>query len=322
MRSCPAPLRLFVVLACLVVPWVSLPGAASAQTTTFSAALRNIEGRNDTRLTTPLNIRECTEDVEITVRLSAIPTAAVLDVYYGVDCQISTNRLSTSTTKQCEPVTSVAITNAGGFQDVTFNISNLKCTETSTRKLFFLPVASEGAGGDITNGVTLDVMIDATAPSAPTSVEGGEGESAIPVSWMFTGTDVNEFIVYWDDDDTTCASMKLMAGDEDLEDLGLRSKTVNQSTRDTLLSNAVDVGQSATVGIVAVDLAGNASPLSATACITGVPTTGWLDLHEAQGGKTGNTCSVAVMNRAHGSMFVLWAMLMAVLGLRATRRHS
>lgn len=313
------PAGLFSVLAASL----TLLCSQSAQAQTITATVRAFGDRTGNALNLPLGGSECEENVDITFRLENVPTdQPVLDIYWGTDCNLGTNRTNT-TTENCFKIASQSINGNTGQVMVDISAVALECEdETATRTLFFLAVASEGAGGDVLPYGKLDFKIDTQPPSPPTAVSGGMGESTIPVEWESTASDVNEFIVYWDPADTDCSSELLVPG-EPVDATNLSKKgDISTGARTTTISGAVAVGESTTVGVVAVDAAGNESVLSNVDCIVGINTVGWPELHAAQGGKLGDTCSVASMTRGHAMTLSMWAMLVLLVGLRAARRLS
>jgi hypothetical protein len=91
--------------------------------------------------------------------------------------------------------------------------------------------------------------------------------------------------------------------------------------------NGDDLGSKlAAVGVIAVDLAGNASPVSNIACVKVVPTTGFWDKYKANGGKaeSGCACSLpgAPIDVAAGWPVGLVLGGLALRGVRARRRRS
>jgi hypothetical protein len=311
-----------------------IPLGASAQTDTSSTGVTveilEFGDRSSVSVSSqPLSIDECEADIGITFRISGLPTTEpVLAVYSGTNCQTANARLGTNgSSMTCEEVTHMDVTNASSSRvEITINATLLGCEGEvfEDLTLFFMRLPSATSGEDATAWGVIEIPIDTKAPPAPTEVsDDGEGESAIPVDWTFEGTDVNRFYVCWDPASEGCASSVLVAGaDVDPSNPAIECDTATASQRSTTLSGAAAIGQEVAVAVIAEDLAKNRSVLSNIGCVTGVETTGWLDLHKAQGGETGNTCSVAAMNRGHLWTLAVWAMLIAVLALRATRRVS
>jgi hypothetical protein len=130
---------------------------------------------------------------------------------------------------------------------------------------------------------------------------------------------VNEFIVYWDPADTTCSSDLLVAG-EPVDPSSLNMKDgISKGAKSTTVDNAVGVGESAAVGVVAVDPAGNESVLSNTACLTGVPTNGFWDEYMASGGMAKSGCSVTRLSRTHVAQWLLMGLALFALWVRARK---
>lgn len=318
-------LRLVALAACALG---LSPFAVEAQTTctpSFTKVITEFGGRTTANYSTlPINIDECIDNpITIDIQFTSLPTSeATLTVWEGSDCFNSTARIGT--TKTCDLLTEMDIPTSGSGP-LSISMADLACMVglDENQTLYFLPLANKDAATEVTNCDTLTIKIDTVAPAAPTNVQGGSGESSVNVSWTSAGDDTEEFIIYYDPDDTTCASPLLVAGSE-VDPAGLRSVRASKggTSKSITIGSVLAVGESAAVGVVAVDIAGNESVLSTTACLAKVETTSWLDLHEAQGGKTGNTCSVAALSDAHLSMLALWSMLIALLSLRAARRIS
>lgn len=281
--------------------------------------------RENVVLTVPINAKECEGNVDITFRLTGVPTnQPTMDIYYGQNCQNSVNRLgSGSTPTTCTFVRNIEIRGASGLLEFDVSVQELDCAAGSTadRQVFFLPVSTTQGGDEVAVFGEQIMKIDTQPPNPPTEVMGGVGEATVPVTWTFTGTDVNEFFVYWDPNDTDCTSALLVPGQPlDSTGLGLGRVKASASARRTSISDALEVGQQASVAVVAVDLAGNESVLSNVDCIEGVSTTSWLELHRAQGGRTGDTCSVTPWNVRHAATPLMWLSVIALLIARARRR--
>jgi len=310
---------------------VAVLSAASSLAAAQSATIRSFGDRRSDEFTLPIGADDCAENIELTFTVSGLTTANTLAVFYGSTCETGANRTGGGSTAQtCFPVVDDDYL-ALGTQDITLTAQDLDCDESEeldvSRNLFFLSLPSATDATDVSTGnilaFTPAIEVDTKRPSPPTGVAGDSGEVAIPIRWSLPTDTLRELIVYIDTEvGENCVSTMMTAGEEvdpnglDVED-GLSPTSTGLTLR-----NAVEVGSKAAVGVVAVDLAGNVSVLSNIACIEGVPTTSWLDLHKAQGGKTGDTCSAAPMTTRTLATPFLWLGAIGFLWLRARRRVS
>jgi hypothetical protein len=188
---------------------------------------------------------------------------------------------------------------------------------------------------------TFDLETDADAPDAPTEVTGGSGENRIPVDWDTDSSDIDRFIVYIDNEPTEapggaagtsadvdgggavttgdCGSALLIAGtDADSLPSSVRQKQVNEPTASGVELTPDDIdGTSAAVAVVAIDEAGNSSPLSNVGCVKVVPTEGFWDRYEANGGQGQAGCPCSALGPAQ--LQSAWPVALSLLLLRRRR---
>jgi hypothetical protein len=187
---------------------------------------------------------------------------------------------------------------------------------------------------------TFELETDAEPPLAPTRVTGGSGEHRIPIEWDTDESDIERFIVYIDNEPTAapggaggtsagvdggspntgdCGSSVLTPG-ADAESLpsSLRQKRVDEPTASGVELSADDIGgEAAAVAVVAVDEAGNQSPLSNVGCVKVVPTQGFWDRYENNGGtgQAGCPCSTLGAAQLHSA----WPVALSLLLVRLRR---
>lgn len=338
-------------VAALVVGPALLPALALAQgttptpTTAGAGALRITYLRvGDETVSSisprPLGIKDCTPPTAIlTFEVDNIPDGKrSLDVYFGSGCN-ATDRDSTTTPK----CTFVQMTEVTSQQDleVTVDAANLECGG-GDRTLWFLAVDSSQASEDVGTGYgSVVVPIDTAPPAAPSNVEGGAGEKQIPVSWDIGTGDPEKFIVYIDDQateggegadggtssDGKCSSSRLIAGSA-ARDIpkSVPTKVIEERTATGIDLDSKDIrGDFAAVGVVAVDIAGNESALSELACVEVVPTEGFWERYEKQGGTADTGCAVhatPVGTSRDGAPAALVATLGLLAVVRMRRRRS
>jgi hypothetical protein len=221
--------------------------------------------------------------------------------------------------------------------------------QQSKEPIWFLAVDSPGT----TEAVDEDsygsepLNIDTDPPDAPTSIKGGRAENAIPVEWSVGNENVDSFDIYVDSGGTPireggveppsseddggaeeqpeatgasndmCGSGALRAGDSaDNVPISLLTKSVRSATATRTTLSAAEVGgESAAVAVVALDEAGNRSPLSAVECVYVVPTYGFKDALGADVPQ-GCPCSAAGPAQLEGMLPIALA-----LGFIAYRRR-
>lgn len=328
------------------------PAMASAQTQatgSITVAPISIEGRDDASFLGELSvgIEECKQNAEIVFRLDNLPDATTLDVWVGDECT-STDRGNADASNNCEQVLSQSIDGNTGRFDVTVGVGDLAMAQgfdcdsgsKGSTKLWFLAVDSPGSKmavgtsyGFFPSGSVTKFDTDLDPPDAPSDVSGGSGENQIPVEWDIAASDLERFIVYADSDVTggggsdggnaECDSARLRAGAaaESAPD-SLRVKTVNEGTATgtTLRGSDID-GDVAAVAVVAVDTAGNMSALSEVVCVHVIPTDGFWDVYEAEGGDAAQGCPCTAMGPAQLEGALPIGLAIGWLGLVSRRRR-
>lgn len=223
--------------------------------------------------------------------------------------------------------------------------------------LWFLAVDNPGGTNAVTANEygSLELNVDTDPPDAPTRVTGGRGENEIPVSWSVGDSKVDSFEVYVDsgngmspmrdgsvepepepvdeDDGGTnepaptgesndmCGSGALREGAsaENVVSLLRKSEGSATATSTTLSRNAIE-GEVAAVAVVALDEAGNRSPLSAVECVYVVPTTGFKDLYEQENGEIPQGCPCAAAGPAQVEGALPIALAVGFIAYRRRRR--
>lgn len=205
------------------------------------------------------------------------------------------------------------------------------------------------------------LRLDTSAPAPPTGVKGGSGEKQIPVEWDASGSDLETFIVLIDpqatagggasgsgasgsggggadedggaDDepatgggassDGECRS-SVLTPNGSIEGLpsSVRRKTINEATATgiDLSPNDID-GELAAVAVVAVDEAGNASRMSALACVKIVPTDGFWDRYQQEGDPVAGGCPCTAAGPAQLDTGWPVALALAFIARSARRRR-
>jgi hypothetical protein len=335
-------LRLGVLAVCaFVLGGAALCSSASAQD--IRIALLSIgERTDDVNGMVAIGIEECLSDPELLFELNSVPQDATLDVYVGNNCQDTTRNDPESDCDlvHTKPIDAVDFELGISLSAITAAL-DLSCESGSvaTPTLWFLAVSSSGGNedvgtaygkfpgdGSLPSAVT-ELRIDTDPPTAPTDVSGGSGERQIPVSWDSTNEDVDDFLIYLDstaspdsDGNTGCSSDVLIEG-ADPSTLPGHTKRISAPTaRSTDLSSSDIDGDLAAVGVVAVDEAGNRSPLSNVDCVAVVPTDGFWDLYRAQGGQATTGCALQPA-RTNGVGWMLPLAALLLLRLRRWRRR-
>jgi len=225
-------------------------------------------------------------------------------------------------------------------------------SQSSTPKLWFLAVNVSDTTDAVTTDQygTLDLNIDTDPPDAPTSIEGGRGENEIPVNWSVGSNTVDSFEIYVDSGEGTtpirdastqpepsddggtdaetpagssndaCGSGALVAGGnaEDVASLRKKREGSPTATGTTLSASAIG-GDVAAIAVVAVDKAGNKSPLSEVECVYVVPTTGFKDAL-AEGGEIPQGCPCAAAGPVQLEGMMPIALALGIIAYRRRRR--
>ena len=306
-----------------------------------------------------LGIEDCSSNAELVFELDGAPAnKESIDIYTGENCN-RTDRINddvnrcTHLTVQAtnEQTRDLRITLmarelvGGNMDDDALDGATDVCATgiDSMPTIWFLAVDTPMSAEDVGNnyGTYEALGIDLRAPRAPSSVVGGSGENQIPIEWDTEDTDIESFIVFIDNDPTEdgggagsggetdggtgntgeCGSLVLQSN-MSADDLpsGIRRKEVNEPTATgvQLVPNDID-GMMAAVAVVAVDEAGNQSPLSNTGCVKVVPTEGFWDRYEANGGKAQGGCPCSALGPAQ--LQTAWPVALALLLLRRSARR-
>jgi MYXO-CTERM domain-containing protein len=334
-----APVRaLLLSLPCLWALGVASP--AQAQQTILTTDVLSIGGVPNTAAnaaTLYINAEACADpDSTLVVQVNGLgafmnPTVGV---WVGNNC--NTNRADSGTTSSdCVPIHSQPLAGESEL-DVEVPIGMLSgCEGTATVNVWFMPMANATSDTEVITAYGLETFtVDTLPPATPTNVSGGSGETQISVDWDSSGGDIQNYYVYWDtaigggDNDAgsgECATANLYAGaeldpGETPPGVG-KEKTASNATSHDLDGASID-GDMAGVAVQAVDLAGNVSELSETACIDVVPTNGFWDLYKANGGdaKEGCACSLPGRPETSRTPWLGGLLLLALVALRARRR--
>jgi len=254
----------------------------------------------------PIGVGDC--EAELTLRLGNLPVGkARVDVWQGSNCNDKTNREG-GANRNCTYLEAASVGLDQTRQQTQVDIIKPasafinECTKKDADNnfdIFFLAVSTTESLEDVGNNwQKLAIKHDTAAPAAPTGVNGGSGESAIPVTWTQTNdTNIDRYVAYIDGgvNQDDCTSTVLVAGNEPPGD----DYKVTDTDRDTAkveinaVSRGLSVNQKAAVAVSAIDLAGNVSVLSEPACITVVSTDGFWDRASADGGaQKGIGCEV------------------------------
>jgi hypothetical protein len=261
-----------------------------------------------------IGIDDCVDDAVIEVRLDNVPAdKESIDIYVGDAC--NTTARNDTTNNSCRYVGNEA---AGRANDLTIEIrvgdliEDCSVEQDATPKIWLLAVDTPRGSEEIGSGYAMisKLRVDTRAPDAPTEIMGGSGERQIPVEWTTDGTDLESFVVLIDPSPTVdpgtgaagsggvapdggaptnrgvwngeCGSSVLTPG-ADLSSISTRvkRKTVREATAThTELSSGDVDGNAAAVAVVAIDKAGNESPLSEIGCVYVVPTEGFWERYQ------------------------------------------
>lgn len=319
---------------------------------TINARLLTVDGEEEENIAEPsIGVRECTDDVTLEFELNGIPDGKEsIDIYTGDACN-GTNRNNVDI--NCDYVTTREITTLSGLEIEIQAGALSACDGSANAKptFWFLAVTNPESMEDVGTGFGeyKDLRIDLEVPDAPDEVTGGSGENQIPVRWESDESDVDKFIVLIDSRPTAgssgaggsgtvsdagvsaaagaeaseCGSDVLRAGaSADSVSGSVTRKTATGASTSSLNLRASDIdGDRAAVAVVAVDRAGNESVLSNVACVQVVPTEGFWDRYEQNGGGIEGGCPCAAIGPAHARTAWPIGLALGYLAWSARRRR-
>jgi hypothetical protein len=311
-----SPLRLAAIATTL---WAGIAAPAAAQGT-MTIEITSIDGSEWMMTGDPIGGADCDAEAMVRLRVSGIPTAGVthLDLWRGTDCNNTTSRNGSTTDNECTHINLTIMTLGSATQDLgpyaldtLFDCAGAEGSQT----LWVLGANASPEMDDVTtNYGQVSLTIDRTAPTAPTDLSGGAGDSAIPVNWDApAGETIERYVIFVDPGD--CSSTELVAGGP----APTRSPdaTASGSASSADLDGAdleLALGDSAAVAVAAEDAAGNRGPLSNVDCIMRVETTGfWRG--------DGDSCSVARAGSTRGAAGLTIMLGVALAALLARRRR-
>lgn len=326
-------LRRRFALAALLVPLFA--SGASAQDT-ITVQVVSIGDRTPTNPSLETVGRtDCEMDVDILFDLKGVPSTPIVDIWIGSECSGTDRRDSELT--DCRYVTNTP--NTGTDLRVMISAMDLLGTgcdgASGEPKVWFLAVNTAESAEKPEGVGSRTLTIDLTPPTAPTSVKGGSGERQIPVSWdLPSGDDLDGFVVYIDSEASAsggaagssgggdCVSTRIKAGMDaaDVPDeVGVKKVDSRTATRTNLGPNDID-GDIAAVAVSAVDIAGNRSQLSEVVCVEVLPTEGFWDRYEQNGGDVQGGCPCAALGPVH--VREAWPVALALFSLVRRRRRA
>lgn len=325
-RAMATSLKTLALAAGALVLAALAPAAASAQSITVT--INSIDGEAVNTLGEyRLGLQDCLDDVELEFELMGVPSdKSTIDVYEGNNCNDPSR--DSDDTDTCDYLTSFE-TQESTELIVTLNASVLGCMEGTSQQptLWFLAVDSSESGEEVGQRYgTFEIEVDASAPNAPTDVEGGTGENQIPVEWETSDSDLDSFIIYIDSSPTDgdagigCGSSVLVEGQPPPSG-GVTTKTINEANATSANLRPSDLdGTRAAVAVVAVDDAGNESPLSNISCVEIVPTTSFWEDYQSDPNAVDGGCPCAAVGPVHVENG--WPILLALCALGLRRRRA
>lgn len=296
-----------------------------------------------------LGIEECERDAVLVFELDSVPPdKESIDIYTGENCQ-QTDR-NNEDVNRCEYITTLSTNNQTQDLEIELMASALFESCDANREaeptLWFLAVDSPESSEAVGTGFgTFRLSLDTTRPDAPTDVRGGSGENTIRISWGTDDAGLQGFRIYIDstptaggggaagagaqpDDDAgtdapstgDCGSDELVPGTviEDTSGVQVREVLRASATGFDLDASAID-GDSAAVAVVALDEAGNESPLSNIGCVSIAPTTGFWDRYRENGGEDVSGCPCSALGPAQVQS--AWPVALALLFVRRASRR-
>jgi len=287
-----------------------------------------------------LSKQDCVDNVDLVYELRQIPGGHnAIDVYAGTNCN-STDRKNTTTT-DCKVVTSEQLDGAVSNFTITLKAKAAGCDDGTTKQLFFLAVQSAGSTEDVgSDWAMYSLDIDTTGPAAPSNLKGGRGESEIPIEWESSDSDVQEFILFIDPSPTDgnanadfdggaagvgggddCGSSVLKEGADSFDlPASIKQKRVGSATSSGTKLKPEDLeGDRVAIAVVAIDEAGNRSALSEVVCVYLVPTDGFWERYEQEGGAAATGCPCSAVGEAQ--LHTAWPVMLALLAVRRGPRR-
>lgn len=304
-----------------------------------------------------VGIDDCDDDAVIEVRLDGVPSESeAIDIWIGESCNTMARRDGSDDdctyvgNQPADRTTNLIIELRAG--DL---IEDCSSNEESTPKIWLLAVKDPQGSEDVGTSYAQisNLHLDTRAPEAPTEVEGGSGEREIPVEWNTDDSDLERFIILIDpmptmdpgagtagsaspsEDDAgaptggggwngECGSSVLTPG-ADLSSISTRvkRKEVNEATATHADLSSADIdGTAAAVAVVAVDKAGNESPVSELGCVYVVPTEGFWERYQQEPDAVGAGCPCRALGPAHAESGLPVMLALGWLARSARRRRS
>ena len=306
-----------------------------------------------------VGIDDCVNDAVIEVRLDGVPSEKEsIDIYVGEACTSTTR--NSEDDNSCDYVGNQAAGRTNDLT-IEIHVGDLidDCTveQEATPKIWLLAVDTPKGSEDVGNGYAMisKLRVDTRAPEAPSEISGGSGEREIPVEWTIEESDLETFVVLIDPMPTVdpsgatagssgsveadggqpvnpsgggwngeCGSSVLTPG-ADLSSIStsVKRKTINEATATHVELSSGDIdGNAAAIAVVAIDKAGNESPLSAIGCVYVVPTEGFWERYQQDQGAVDGGCACSALAPAHAESGLPVVLAVGWLARAARRRRS
>lgn len=236
------------------------------------------------------------------------------------------------------------------FDPKTDSTSSCSSTTTSlTKTIYFWCDVGIDGNPDITDGPTLAVLLDATAPDAPTLSEPKGGNKAVTVQWTpstvnppSADTNFKGYVVYCANADgsavfpgkhddppfstaktlcpTTAPSTSSYGAFSDLDKNFICSDVLTPTETSHRIKDLQN-GLSYLVGVAAVDKSGNISPINNVLSAIPVPTVDfYTDYRDAGGAAEGGYCSLTRSPTRIGALAILGVVGLALVLRRRGRK--
>jgi hypothetical protein len=303
-------------------------GRAEAQTLTIpDTGIQRPDRDNEFGLKiNEINQDDCyaSDTFVFTTTLMGLTTQDV-EVWEGTSCEVDSNRNGDNAT--CRKVdierddNVIRITVPAMIRpetDTTTDVCADPFDAEGTMTLNFLIVDGTTVPTTFTPA-TYQVVYDLIGPDAPTDVSVSIGEESLILDWEESSGNSDDIGGYRFYCDVGCDSPNL-PNDQVASatyECGNAGKNSESGQTDSDLEN----GTSYTVGVAAIDLLGNAGPISTTVCGTPEPIVGFYEAYRAAGGKGGggNICSFSPPSRTGMAGFGAGAALFLAAALRRVR---